>query len=99
MRWLLKSFMKKDTYIFLGAIILNISGVLISRIFPVVAAGKIIDVGIIENNHNEMISLFIFSISVFIIGRIMGYIGVLLIDSKAFNMSSRLGIAMHEKLY
>lgn len=99
MRWLLKDFMKKDTYIYILGVILNVSGAFITRIFPVAAAGRIIDVGIIENNHNEMIKLFIFSITLFIIGRIMAYIGVLLIDSKAYNMNSRLSVSMHKKLY
>lgn len=99
MKWVLKNFMKKDTYIYIFAVILNVSGALITRIFPVAAAGKIIDVGIIENNHNEMIRLFIFSIALFFIGRIMAYIGVLLIDSKAYSMNSRLSASMHKKLY
>lgn len=99
MKWLLKNFMKKDTYIYIFGIILDISGELIAYIWPVAAAGKIIDVGIIQNNHNEMIKLFILSILIFIIGRIMAYIGVIMIDSKAYTMNNKLTMAIHNKLY
>lgn len=99
MKWILKNFMKKETYIYFFAIILEISGALLAYIWPVAAAGKIIDVGIIQNNYNGMIKLFILSIILFIIGRIMAYIGVIIIDSKVYNMNSRLGMEMHKKLY
>lgn len=99
MKWLLKNFMKKDTYKYIFGIILDISGAIIAQIWPVAAAGKIIDVGIIQNNHNEMIKLFILSIVIFIIGRIMAYIGVIIIDSKTYTMNSKLTMAIHNKLY
>ena len=99
MKWILKNFIKKDTYLYIFGIILDIVGELIAYIWPVAAAGKIIDVGIMQNNYNEMIKLFILSITVFIIGRIMAYIGVIIIDAKSYVMNNRLTIAIHNKLY
>lgn len=99
MKWLLKNFMKKETFIYIFAVILEISGALLSHIWPVAAAGRIIDVGIIQNNYNEMIRLFILSIVLYIIGRIMAYVAVIIIDSKTYNMNTRLGIVLHKKLF
>lgn len=99
MKWLLKNFMKKDTFVYIFAVILEISGTLVSGIWPVAAAGKIIDVGIMKNNYNEMIRLFILAIGVFIIGRIMSYIAVIIIDSKTFDMNNRLAIVMSKKIF
>lgn len=99
MKWLLKNFMKKETFIYIFGIILDVGGSLLAYIWPVAAAGRIIDVGIIQNNHNEMIKLFILSIILFIIGRIMAYIGVIIIDSKVYNMNGRMGMEIHKKLY
>ena len=98
MKWLLKNFMKKDTFAYILAVIMEISGSLISSIWPVAAAGKIIDVGIMQNNYNEMTRLFILSIIIFLIGRAMSYFGVIIIDSKTFNMNNRLAIAMTKKI-
>ena len=99
MKWILKNFMKKETYIYILGIILDVGGALLAYIWPVAVAGRIIDVGIIQNNHNEMIKLFILSITLFIIGRAMAYIGVILIDSKVYNMNGRIGKDIHKKLY
>lgn len=99
MKWILENFMKKEKYIYFFAIILEISGALLAYVWPIAAAGRIIDVGIIQNNHSEMIRLFVLSIILFIIGRIMAYIAVILIDSKVYKMNTRLGSKMHEKLY
>lgn len=99
MKWLLKNFMKKDTFAYIFAVVLEISGALVSWIWPVAAAGKIIDVGIMQNNYNEMIRLFILAVGVFVIGRIMAYIAVIIIDSKTFDMNNRLAIVMSQKLF
>lgn len=99
MNWILKNFMKKETYIYILGIILDVGGALLAYIWPVAVAGRIIDVGIIQNNHNEMIKLFILSIILFIIGRIMAYFGVIIIDSKVYNMNGRMGMEIHKKLY
>lgn len=99
MKWLLKNYMKKDTFIYIFSIILNISGGLLANIWPVAAAGKIVDVGIMQNNHPEMIRLFILSIVLFIVGRIMAYISIIGIDSRTYKMNTRLGIDMHKKLF
>lgn len=99
MKWLLKNYMKKDKFIYIFSIILNISGGLLANIWPVAAAGKIVDVGIMQNNRPEMIRLFILSIVLFIVGRIMAYISIIGIDSRTYRMNTRLGIDMHKKLF
>lgn len=99
MKWLLKNYMKKDKFIYCFSILLNISGGLLANIWPVAAAGKIVDVGIMQNNRPEMIKLFVLSIILFIIGRIMAYFSIIGIDSRTYKMNTRLGIDMHKKLF
>lgn len=99
MKWLLKNYMKKDKYIYIFAVILEISGALLSHVWPVAAAGKIVDVGIIQNNHEEMIRLFILSIGLFVVGRIMAYFAVIILDGKSYDMNSRLSIDVQKKLF
>lgn len=99
MKWLFKNFMKKQTFIYFFAVILEISGALLSHIWPVAATGKIIDVVIMQKNGEEGIKLFILSIAIFVIGRIMAYIAVIIIDSRTDIMCTRLRKTMHNKLY
>lgn len=99
MKWLLKNFMKKETFIYFFAVILEISGALLSHIWPVAATGKIIDVVIVQRNYEEAIKLFILSITIFVIGRIMAYIAVIIIDGNTYKMGNRLAGAIHNKLY
>lgn len=99
MKWLLSNFMKKEIFIYFVAVILNISGALLSHIWPVAATGKIVDVVIGKNNYEGGIKLFVLSIAIFIIGRIMAYIAVIIIDAKTENMCTRLRKTMHNKLY
>ena len=99
MKWLFKNFMKKDTFIYWFAVILDVSGALVAAIWPVAATGKIIDVGIIQNDHNEMIRLFVLSVALFIIGNLMAYVGVIIIDRKTFNMNGRLANAISKKIF
>ena len=99
MNGLLKKYMKKDRFLYFFGVILEISGALLSHIWPVAAAGKIVDVGIIQNNHPEMIKLFVLSIILFIIGRLMAYFGVIIIDSKSFDMCGKLGMDMTKKIF
>ena len=56
MKWLFKNFMKKGTFFYIFALILEISGALVSNIWPVTVAGKIIDIGINQNNPEEIIN-------------------------------------------
>ena len=99
MKWLFKNFMKKGTFFYIFALILEISGALVSNIWPVTVAGKIIDIGINQNNPEEIIKLFILGIAVFLIGRLMAYFGVIIIDSKTFDLCNDLGIEMSKKLF
>jgi len=91
--------MKKDNFLYWFGVILDVSGALVATIWPVAAAGKIIDIGIMQNNHNEMIRLFVLSIGLFIIGNLMAYFGVIIIDRKTFNMNSRLTKAISKKIF
>ena len=99
MKWLLKNFMKKQTFIYFFAVILEISGALLSHIWPVAATGKIVDVVIMQKNYEEGLKLFILSIAIFVIGRIMAYIAVIIIDSRTYKMMNRLAKSIHDKLY
>ena len=96
---ILRKYMKKDRFIYYFAVILEISGALLAHIWPVAAAGKIVDIGIVQNNYQEMIRLFVLSIVVFILGRLMAYIAVIIIDSKTFDMCGNLGMEINKKLF
>ena len=99
MKWLFKKFMKKKTIIYIFAVILEICGAVISKIWPVTVAGKIIDVGIMQNNYNEMIKLFVLGISVYLIGRIIAYTAVIIIYGKTFDLCNDLGFEMSKKIF
>lgn len=99
MKWLFKNFMKKQTFIYLLGVILSVSGSILSTIWPVAATGKIVDVVIMQKNYEEGLKLFILSIAIFVIGRIMAYIAVIIIDSRTYKMSNRLAKSIHNKLY
>lgn len=99
MKWLFKNFMKKQTFIYLLGVILSVSGTLLSKIWPVAAIGKIIDVIIVQKNGEEGLRLFILSIVIFVIGKIISYIAINIIDPSTDRMCTRLRKAMHNKLY
>lgn len=91
--------MKKQTFIYFFAIILSVSGNILSKIWPVAATGKIVDALVMQKNYQEGIKLFTLSIVIFIIGRIISYIAVILIDKNTDIMCNRLRKAIHNKLY
>lgn len=99
MNWLLKNYMKKDTFVYIFAVILDVIGGLVSFILPVALIGKIVDIGIVGHDYNEMIRLLILSISLCVVGNLMAYFGVIMIDSKTFNMNSRLGVELSKKVF
>ena len=99
MKWLLKNYMKKDTPFYILGVIGDVLAALMSRIWPIAATGKIIDIGIIQGNHEEMIRLFILSILIFVLGRIIAYFSIILSEKKTLNLNSRLGMAIHNKLF
>lgn len=99
MIWLLKNYMKKDTPFYILGVIGDVLAALMSRIWPIAATGKIIDIGIIQGNHEEMIRLFILSILIFVLGRIIAYFSIILSEKKTLNLNSRLGMAIHNKLF
>lgn len=99
MKWLFKNFMKKQTFIYLLGVILSVSGSILSKIWPVAATGKIVDVVIMQKNYEEGLKLFILSITIFVIGRVMSYIATNIIDPTTDLMSTRLRKTMHNKLY
>ncbi len=91
MKWLFKNFMKKDNFLYWFGVILDVSGALVATIWPVAAAGKIIDIGIMQNNHNEMIRLFVLSIGKLILRIIDASKGKIYIDNNLiedYTMSS-----------
>lgn len=99
MKWLFKNFMKKQTFMYIFGNILTISGALLSRIWPVAATGKIIDAVVVQNDGEEAVKLLILSITLYVIGRIMGYISVIIVGTTTDAMCNKLRKVMHNKLY
>ncbi len=97
MIWVLK-FIKKDNFEYWLANIMIIIGSGIAYIIPIALLGDIVDIGIYENNFSAIPPMFILSISIFIIGRILAYFGILLIDNVRFRMADKLKNACYQKL-
>ncbi len=97
MRWVLK-LIKEDNLKYWLANMMIILGSGISKVIPIALLGNIIDIGIYEKKFSAIPSIFILSISMFIIGRIVAYFGVLLIDHIRFHMADKLKNACYQKL-
>lgn len=97
MRWVLK-LIKEDNLKYWLANMMIILGSGISKVIPIALLGKIIDIGIYENNFSAIPSIFIISISIFIVGRLLAYFGVLLIDHIRFHIANKLKNSCYQKL-
>lgn len=97
MRWVLK-FIKEYSFRYWFANFLIILGGGITKILPVILLGKIIDKGIYENNFSIIPFLFLISISMFFVGRVITYFGILIIDHVRFNLAHKLKVECYKKL-
>lgn len=97
MRWVLK-FIKEYNLKYWIANIMIILGDGISEIFPVILLGKIIDKGIYQNNFSSIPYMFVISISMYFLGRMITYFGVLIIDKIRFKLAHKLKTVCYKKL-
>lgn len=97
MRWVLK-FIKEYNFKYWLANVMIVLGGGISKVLPVILLGKIIDEGIYQNNFSSIPYMFVASISMYFIGRMLSYFGILIIDNVRFNLAYKLKTACYKKL-
>lgn len=97
MRWVLK-FIKEYNFKYWIANIMIVLGGGISKVFPVILLGEIIDKGIYQNNFSSIPYMFITSISMYFIGRMLTYFGILIIDNVRFKLAHKLKVECYKKL-
>lgn len=97
MRWVLK-FIKEYNFKYWIANIMIVLGGGISKVFPVILLGEIIDKGIYQNNFSSIPYMFITSISIYFIGRMLTYFGILIIDNVRFKLAHKLKVECYKKL-
>ena len=97
MRWVLK-FIKEYNFRYWIANIMIVLGGGISKVFPVILLGEIIDKGIYQNNFSSIPFMFMISISMFFIGRMITYCGILIIDTVRFKLAHKLKVSCYKKL-
>lgn len=97
MRWVLK-FIKEYNFKYWIANIMIVLGGGISKVFPVILLGEIIDKGIYQNNFSSIPYMFITSISMYFIGRMLTYFGILIIDNVRFKLAHKLKVSCYKKL-
>ena len=97
MRWVL-NFIKEYNFKYWIANIIIVLGGGIARIFPVILLGEIIDKGIYQNNISHIPYMFIVSIGMFFIGRLLAYFGILIIDNVRFNIAHKLKVSCYKRL-
>ena len=97
MRWVLK-FIKEYNFKYWIANIMIVLGGGISKVFPVILLGEIIDKGIYQNNFSSISYMFITSISMYFIGRMLTYFGILIIDNVRFKLAHKLKVECYKKL-
>lgn len=97
MRWVLR-FIKEYNLRYWIANIMIVLGGGISKVFPVILLGEIIDKGIYQNNFSSIPYMFIISISMYFIGRMLSYFGILIIDNVRFKLAHKLKVSCYKKL-
>ena len=97
MKWVLK-FIKEYNFRYWISNIMIILGSAISKVFPVILVGNIIDIGLYQNNFSKIPIMFVISVTMFFSGRIIAYFGVLLIDTVRFNLANKLKKSCYKKL-
>lgn len=97
MRWVL-NFIKEYKIKYWLSNIMIILGSAISKVFPVVLLGKIIDDGIYKNNFSCIPYFFIISVSMYFFGRMLTYFGILIIDNIRYKLAHKLKVVCYKKL-
>lgn len=67
-------------------------------IFPAILMGKMVDEGITGGNKEIILPLAMTTIVIVVVGTLLAYFGVVLIDSWGFRLAKKLRIKMYEKL-
>ena len=70
----------------------------ITKVVPIILLGKIIDIGIYKNKFSSIPYMFIISMGMFFIGRMLAYFGILIIDTVRFKLAHKLKISCYKKL-
>lgn len=97
MRWVLK-FIKEYNLKYWIANIMIVLGGGVSKVFPVILLGEIIDKGIYQNDFSSIPYMFIISISMYFLGRMLTYFGILIIDHVRFKLAHKLKVSCYKKL-
>lgn len=97
MKWVLK-FIKEYNFKYWISNIMIILGASTSKILPTILVGNIIDIGLYQNNFSKIPIMFIISVTMFFIGRMISYYGILLIDTVRFNLANKLKKSCYKKL-
>lgn len=97
MKWVLK-FIKEYNLKYWLANSIIILGSIITKVIPVILIGDMINKGIYENDFSKIPLLFIISITMYFIGRLITYGGILLIDTVRYNLASKLKKSCYKKL-
>ena len=97
MKWVLKFIREYNLQYWIANTII-ILGSMISKVVPVILLGKIIDEGIYQDKTSSIPYMFAISISMFFIGRLMAYFGILLVDNVRFKLAYKLKSTCYKKL-
>lgn len=97
MQWLFQ-YMKGYKIRYCLSIFFSFIGGLISNIIPIILLGKMIDVGIGSGNIQAVPMMFIVSILMYIAGRSIAYIGILMIDKIRYLLANTLKVKCYAKL-
>ena len=97
MNWVL-NFIKEYKLRYYIANVIIIVGTGITKILPIILLGKMIDVGIYEKKLTNLVIIFCISVRMFIAGRIISYIGILIIDKVRYLLANKLKIECYKKL-
>ena len=99
MYWLFKNYIKcTDKLKYYSALIINIFGDIIARIWPVIFIGKIIDEGLIKNDYNAVIKYFLLSIILYATGITLAYWGVAITEKLVYRISNKIGETLYNKI-
>ena len=97
MKWVL-NFIKEYNFRYWIANIIIIIGSIVGHVIPVTLLGVIVDEGIYQSNFSIIPSLFLYSVIICAFGRLMTYVGILILDTVRFNMASKFKIEGYKKL-
>ncbi len=97
MIWILK-FIKEYNLKYWISNFMIIMGSAISKVFPIILLGKIIDEGIYKNNFSCIPYIFAISVGTYLAGRLLAYFGILIIDNIRYKLAHKLKVSCYKKL-